>query len=109
MTESNKPPKGNPGSKEHAFNDGLLDGHVEAMRHLRRYAPHKVHDKEPEILRENRLQRHGNIHGHAPFRPLPAPTGLPPYRLDLASILPPDQIKDMEKGFTFILLAIQVG
>jgi calcineurin-like phosphoesterase family protein len=40
-----------------------------------------------------RLQRPASAHGHQPFRPLPAPTGAPPYHLDLADVLPPDQIK----------------
>lgn len=98
MTEPNKPPKDNPRSKERGDNDGLLDGHIASMRHLRHYAPPHMGQ---ELLRESSLQSHGNVHGHAPFRPLPAPMGLPPYRLDLASILPPDQIKEMEKGIAF--------
>lgn len=92
------PPDGNPWTpKEQVRNDGLFDGHVKAMLHLRRYSP----DQEHEILHESRLQRHGSNHGHAPFRPLPAPTGLPPYHLDLATVLPSDKIKAMEEGFAF--------
>lgn len=40
-----------------------------------------------------RAQRQPSSYGHQPFRPLPAPTGAPPYHLELAHILPPDEIK----------------
>lgn len=33
-----------------------------------------------------------SAHGHQPFRPLPAPTGVYPYHLSLADVLPPDKI-----------------
>jgi len=39
------------------------------------------------------VQRYPSVHGHQPFRPLPAPTGAPPYHLTLASVLPPEQMK----------------
>jgi acid phosphatase type 7 len=97
MAESNKPSKGSHHNGEHTDNDGLLDGHTESMRHLRHYSSHKRND----ILSVSRLQRHGNSHGHAPFRPLPAPTGTPPYHLDIATVLPPDKLEAMKKGFAF--------
>lgn len=105
----NLPPSGNPwtpytfrqmdksGDQRHVSLDGQ---DAKYMRHLRRYSSHQD-AQEREILRENRLQRYGKSHGHAPFRPLPAPTGVPPYHLDLATILSPDQIASMKNGMAF--------
>ena len=42
---------------------------------------------------EARVQRHPSAHAHQPFRPLPAPTGLPPYHLSLANVLPAEQMQ----------------
>jgi len=53
---------------------------------------HRLHHAYSRT-REIRVQRLHSIHGHQPFRPLPAPTGMPPYRLALTDILPPDEIK----------------
>src|SRR6266699_5527136 len=53
---------------------------------------HRLHHAYSRT-REIRVQRLHRIHGHQPFRPLPAPTGMPPYRLALTDILPPDEIK----------------
>lgn len=97
MAEHPSSSKGKPGNQAHISGDGLGNENAGYMRHLRRYSPHKDH----EMLRVNRLQRHGISHGHAPFRPLPPPTGTPPYHLDLAALLPPDQIESMKKGFAF--------
>ncbi|HVA90126.1 MAG TPA: metallophosphoesterase [Chloroflexota bacterium] len=38
------------------------------------------------------LMRIASAHGHQPFRPLPSPTGNPPYHLDLADLLPVQQM-----------------
>ncbi|MBV9019543.1 MAG: hypothetical protein JOZ71_02400, partial [Ktedonobacteraceae bacterium] len=42
-----------------------------------------------------KVQRYHSVHGHQPFRPLPAPTGAPPYHLALANVLPPEQIQSI--------------
>ena len=41
----------------------------------------------------NPLKRNNSVHGHEPFRPLPAPTGKDPYQLDIVKdgVLTPDQ------------------
>jgi hypothetical protein len=43
---------------------------------------------------------HG-FHGHQPFRPLPAPTGMPPYHLSLADVLPPEQMAAIAERMVF--------
>jgi len=40
------------------------------------------------------VNRFPNHHGHQPFRPLPAPVGLPPYHLALESVIPLDAKAD---------------
>jgi hypothetical protein len=44
------------------------------------------------------LKRTASLHGHQPFRPLPAPTGNQPYHLDLAALLPADQLDEITRA-----------
>jgi Icc-related predicted phosphoesterase len=57
-----------------------------------RPSPHRLHRAYARPS-EARVQRHPSAHAHQPFRPLPVPTGLPPYHLVLADVLPPGQIE----------------
>lgn len=44
------------------------------------------------VEHELRVNRLPSVHANQPFRPLPRPTGLPPYHLSLADVLRPEQM-----------------
>ncbi len=43
------------------------------------------------------------------LRPLPTPTSLPPYHLDLADILPPDEIKAIIDSGRLVHVLVEPG
>jgi hypothetical protein len=64
----------------------------------------RFHDR----VAESRIQRRHPIHGHQPFRPLPAPTGRYPYHLDLADVVASD-VLDATKNRLIFHLAGDTG
>ncbi len=51
-------------------------------------------------------QQHHSTHGHQPFRPLPAPTGLPPYRLALADVVTPPILQQIADSGRLVFHAV---
>ncbi len=56
--------------------------------HIRQF--HDTFFTPPDELRVMRMH---SSHGHQPFRPLPAPSGAPPYVLQLSEVLPPEMLR----------------
>jgi len=66
-------------------------------QHTRRVPLRRFHDANPAPDQMQPMRTH-SLHGHQPFRPLPAPTGSPPYHLDLASVLQPADMDAITKA-----------
>ena len=52
--------------------------------------PRRGHAQQGQQGHHFPVNRFPDHHGHQPFRPLPAPVGLPPYHIALDSVIPID-------------------
>ena len=71
-------------------------------------SPYQFRHYQNTASRGGGLQVQGrhSIHGHQPFRPLPPPTGTPPYHLSLEQVLPPDTVTEITRSSKLVLHAV---